>query len=156
VAVGNGIVNLSAMNPTRFISELDEGRIIAAIQAAESRTSGEIRVFVSKVATDDPRAAAEKHFVKLGMTKTAERNGVLLFIAPKSQNFAIIGDEGVHARCGQTFWEEVSAAMQENLRAADYTAALVLGIERAGEVLGHHFPSVTTDKNELPDELAGD
>ncbi|MGI8604037.1 MAG: TPM domain-containing protein [Verrucomicrobiales bacterium] len=139
-----------------FIWKIDEKRVLAAIKAAEARTSGELRVFISSKAAIDPLAAAEKAFLDLGMDKTRERNGVLIFIAPKSRNFAIVGDEGVHVRCAPSFWEDVSAAIGEKLRSGSYTESIILGIERASTLLAEHFPMSGQDKNELPDSLAGD
>lgn len=144
------------MKHTDFLKQLDHTKVTAAIGAAEKLTSGEIRVMVSRQAATDPIARAQKEFTRLGMTKTQARNGVLIFVAPVSQTFAIIGDEGIHRECGPAFWDELAAAMREHFKAADYTAGLVSGIARAGEFLGGHFPRQADDKNELPDDVITD
>lgn len=143
------------MKPNQFIAELDAAAIETAIQQAELTTSGEIRVVVSRRSVEDPVAAARGEFTRQGMHQTRHRNAVLLFIAPASQGFAIIGDEGVHAKCGDAFWTEVAAAMQENFRGGRYTAALLEGISRAGSLLATHFPRAADDANELPDSVLG-
>ena len=51
------------------------------------------------------------------MTETAERNGVLLFVAPESQSITVIGDRDVHARCGEAFWAAVAETMRDEFRA---------------------------------------
>lgn len=132
---------------------IDHPRIVAAIAAAEQRTSGEIRVFVSREPAEDPLAAAQKQFERLGMTQTAARNGVLIFVAPRSHTFAVIGDRGVHEKCGQEFWTQLAAAMTDRFRHGDFTGGLVLAIERAGELLAVHFPRRPDDRNELPDQI---
>lgn len=132
---------------------IDNAAVVAAIAAAELRTSGEIRVLVSRREAPDPVAAARLQFERLGMTKTAERNGVLIFLAPRSRTFAVLGDTGVHARCGETFWAELASAMTERFRAGDFTAGLVQGIERAGTLLAEHFPRRDDDSDELPNEV---
>lgn len=132
---------------------LDQARIVAAIVAAERRTSGEIRVLLAREKTDDPVAAARRHFERLGMTATKERNGVLILVAPRSHAFAVIGDTGVHAKCGEAFWAGLAAAMTEHFKRGDFTAGLVHGIERAGDLLAEHFPRQPDDRNELPDEI---
>jgi uncharacterized membrane protein len=78
---------------------------------------------------------------------------VLIFVAPRSRTFAIIGDEAIHARCGETFWHEVASAMEAEFRREDFTTGLVLGIDRAGALLAGHFPRGSGDKNELPDRV---
>lgn len=132
---------------------IDHARVVAAIQAAERRTSGEIRVLVAKQPADDPVAAAKGHFERLGMTRTAARNGVLIFVAPQSRTFAVIGDLGVHEKCGDAFWGELAAAMEQQFRRGAFTEGLVHGVERAGALLAEHFPRQPDDRNELPDEV---
>jgi uncharacterized membrane protein len=141
------------MKTELFIQQLDHARIEAAIAAAEAKTSGEIRVAVHRRKIDDTVAFAQAEFLRLGMQKTRERNAVLLFVAPLSQAFAIIGDEGVHQKCGAAFWDELAAAMQANFRAGDYTGALLQGIARAGALLAEHFPRQPDDTDELPDQV---
>jgi uncharacterized membrane protein len=136
-----------------FFWNLDDSRIVEAIGQAERQTSGEIRVYVSDSEVDDPVRAAEIQFEKMGMTATKDRNGVLIYIAPRSHKFAIVGDTGVHARCGQSFWENVATEMRKYLMLDRTTDALVFGIRMAGELLQEHFPRAADDINELPDAV---
>jgi len=129
-----------AMKVKHLFRELDHDRITATIVEAEKHTTGEIRVYVSHRKVDDPRHAAVHHFAKMGLNKTKDRNAVLIFIAPESQNFAVIGDEAVHAKCGETFWEDVVGAMREYFRRGEFTEGVVHGITTAGKALAEHFP----------------
>jgi uncharacterized membrane protein len=144
------------MNQEAFLSALDEARIVAAIQAAESRSRGEIRVHVANGPVPDARQAAEADFVRLGMAATAERNGVLILVAPESQSFAVIGDEAIDALCPPGFWGEVADGVAAEFRAARFTEGIVSAVGRVGEVLERHFPRRPgeTDRNELPDALS--
>lgn len=135
---------------------VDHDRIVAAIVSAEQKTSGEVRVLVSRRTTDDAVADAQRHFERLGMTATKERNGVLFFLAPQSRAFAVIGDTAIHARCGDPFWRDVAEAMSTHFRRGDFTGGLVHGIARAGELLAEHFPRSPDDRNELPDKIEED
>jgi uncharacterized membrane protein len=119
---------------------IEHERVLAAIRAAEARTSGEIRVLVVRHKVVDPVAAAKVYFTHLGMEKSRLRNGVLIFLAPLSRNFAVVGDAGVHERCGDAFWAELAAAMGTRFRQRAFTDGLVHGIERAGELLAGAFP----------------
>ena len=132
---------------------IDHDRVIAAIGRSERKTSGEIRVVVARHKARDPMVAAQRHFKQLGMTATRHRNGVLLFLAPLSHTFAIIGDTGVHEKCGDTFWRELATAMGEHFKRGAFTDGLVHGIERAGTLLAEHFPRQPGDHNELPNRL---
>jgi uncharacterized membrane protein len=145
------------MKPSAFLSTLDHDRIVAGIKEAEARSRAEIRVHVSSLKVDDAQKAAAAQFDKLGMAATAERNGVLIYVAPASQRFAVIGDTGIHERCGQPFWEDVAAAMQEDFRQARFTDGILKGVSQAGQALATHFPRTErADVNELADEVSED
>jgi uncharacterized membrane protein len=139
-----------------FINQLRHDDIVTAIRAAEQKTSGEIRVFISRKIVADPVAAAQAQFERLGMTKTRHRNGVLIFVAPTARKFAILGDEGVHQKCGDEFWRAVAAKMSGHFVKAEFTAGIVHGIHQAGELLAAHFPPQPGDTNELPDQVEED
>jgi uncharacterized membrane protein len=78
---------------------------------------------------------------------------VLIFVAPVSQKFAVIGDEAVHEKCGESFWTALAAVMAAHFKAGDFTTGLVAGIAQAGVLLARHFPRLPDDSNELPDEV---
>jgi uncharacterized membrane protein len=139
-----------------FFSKLDSDRIVGAIADAEKRSSGQIRVHVTRRKPSNIEERARRRFELLGMTRTAERNGVLIYIAPKLRRFQILGDSGIHEKCGDDFWKETAAAMEERFRRGDFTEGLVHGIGKVGEVLAAHFPRKAGDVNELPDEVTED
>jgi uncharacterized membrane protein len=139
-----------------FLNQLQHDEIVAAIQAAESGTSGEIRVFISRKRVDDPVAAAQAQFDRLGMAKTHHRNGVLIFVAPRARKFAVIGDTAVHQRCGDEFWRALAAEMSGHFKQSNFSAGIIHAIRKAGELLAAHFPPQPGDGNELPDEIEGD
>jgi uncharacterized membrane protein len=142
------------MRTHRFIRELEHDRIVNAIKAAEAKTSGQIRVFLQRGKfEEDALARAQKKFVQLGMEKTAERNAVLIFVAPRAQKFAVIGDDGVHQKCGEKFWQDLVSRMREHFLREDFTQALVEGIESTGALLAKYFPRTGPAPNELPDEI---
>ena len=132
---------------------IDHAKVVAAIAAAESRTSGEIRILVAREKAEEPVLAAEKHFERLGMTQTVERNGVLIFLAPRSHTFAIVGDTAIHEKCGNAFWQELAASMEAQFKRGEFTEGLVNGVQRAGELLAVNFPRRPDDRNELPNQV---
>jgi uncharacterized membrane protein len=142
------------MESQAFLDRLEHKRISAAIAAAEKRSSGEIRVFIQRgEVADDPLPFAEKKFLELGMQKTAERNAVLILVAPEAQKFAVVGDEGIHNKCGAEFWQHLVASMRGHFQREEFTDALVEAIETAGKSLALHFPRQSDDRNELSDQV---
>ena len=87
------------------------------------------------------------------MTGTRERNAVLLFIAPRSQTFAIVGDSGLHDRCGDEFWSDIRDTLAPEFAAGDYNEAIIHGIHRVARRLAEHFPRRDDDQNELDDSV---
>jgi uncharacterized membrane protein len=141
------------MKPHHFLKAVDHDRIVQAIAAAEKRTSGEIRVFISRHKTSDALHAAGLCFTKLQMTRTPLRNAVLIFIAPVSHQFAVVGDTAVHAKCGDNFWHEVVEGMEPSLKRGEFTEALVHGVEKVAALLAAHFPPSADGRNNLPDAV---
>ena len=136
-----------------FARRVDAARVKQAIEAAERQTSGEIVVSVSRFFWGSVQRAAEMTFERLGVRRTAERNGVLIFIVPSRRQFVLLGDEGIHAKVGQAFWDQAAEAISKRFRAGDMTGAIVDGVERIGAQLASHFPyQGERDVNELPDE----
>jgi uncharacterized membrane protein len=141
------------MKPHHFLKAVDHDRIVAAIGAGEKQTSGEIRVFISRQKTDDALHTAGLCFTKLKMDQTTLRNAVLIFVAPISHKFAVVGDTGVHAKCGDDFWREVVEGMEPSLKHGDFTEALIHGVEKVSSLLAAHFPPDAQPRNVLPDSV---
>jgi uncharacterized membrane protein len=136
-----------------LMRRLDVKRIEDALRAAEQRTSGEIRVSVSRFFWGDVRQAAERAFTRMGMTATRERNGILFFVVPARRRFVVLGDQGIHTKVGQQFWDKLAQALSAKFRTGDFTGGLVDAIALAGEELARHFPHTEADVNELPDRV---
>jgi len=128
------------MHPKKFKDHLQHDDVVAAIREAEQKTTGRIRVFISQKHVDDPVAAAAAEFERMGMTQLPERNGVLIFVAPRAHKFAVIGDTAVHARCGDEFWRKLTETMSSYFRKSEFHAGIVHGVQKAGELLAEHFP----------------
>ena len=142
------------MDQKEFLAQLDQERIVEAIRGAERNTSGEIRVHVQpKARGGELRWVAERTFERLGMTKTAARNGVLLFIASEEQRFVILGDKGIDEKVPAGFWDDIAAKLTIRFRNGEFTEGIVQAVEAAGEDLKEFFPRRDDDVNELPDEI---
>jgi uncharacterized membrane protein len=140
----------------RFFSKFDSDRVVAAIAAVEEKSSGEVRVHVTRRKPENLEERALRRFHLLGMAATKERNGVLLYIAPAVRQFRILGDVAIHEKCGAEFWKEVAVSLEEHFRKGEFTDGVLAGIERVGEALVRHFPLESSDRNELPDQVTED
>jgi uncharacterized membrane protein len=138
----------------KLMKTVDVSLVKAAIAAAERATSGEVRVSVARFFWGSVRRAAERAFARLGVARTKDRNGVLFFIVPARKKFVVLGDEGIHAKVGQEFWDCVAGKMSGHFKKGEFTEGLVEAIGEAGRELAAHFPfDAATDINELPDDV---
>lgn len=138
-----------------LLRKIDTEKVRAAIAAAERETTAELRVSLAPLFWGSVERAAHRAFDRLGMRATRERNGVLIFLVPGRRQFAVVGDQGIHARVGDAFWRDVAAAMQKHFRRGDFTAGLLDGIATIGEELRRHFPIAegVERPNQLPDDV---
>ncbi len=128
-------------------------RIRKAIKVAESRTSGEIRVFMEDRCRGELFDRAAYVFSTLKMHETKERNGVLLYIALDDRKFAVIGDVGINMVVNEHFWDEIKFEVISHFASDDIVTGLEEGIRMAGEALSSYFPHQRDDQNELADDI---
>jgi uncharacterized membrane protein len=144
------------MKASTFFSKEQQAQILAAVKEAELETSGEIRVHIETSLKGDVLERTAWLFRKMGMDKTAERNGVLFYLAVSDRKFAIIGDAGINAKVPAGFWDEISELLKKNFKEGKFTEGLSEGIIKAGDQLKTHFPRRLDDVNELPDDISFD
>ena len=138
-----------------FFTPAEKDQLVEAIRQAELRTSGEVRVFVeSRCRFIDPVDRAREIFYQLRMEQTAERNGTLIYVAVKDHQAAVFGDEGIHEKVGQGYWEEEIGKMLRQFRQHHLADGICQVVNDIGEALHRHFPYTQgRDKNELPDDI---
>ena len=142
------------MRTHNFLRRLDHNRIVQAIRKAEGKSSGQIRVFIQRWKFDgDALPRAQRKFVQMGMQQTRDRNAVLIFVAPRAHKYALVGDVGLHEKCGDEFWQKLVTDMRGHFKNQDFNRAIILAISEVGKVLTSHFPRTGDTINELPDEI---
>ena len=142
------------MEVQEFLTKEQEQQVIQAIQKAEKRTSGEIRVHFERNTKQDPLIRAEEVFYGLDMHKTKFKNGVLFYVAVDDHKFAIVGDQGIDKVVPDNFWESIKNEVLSEFSKGDHARGLELGILHAGEKLEEFFPVSEDDDNELLDEIS--
>jgi uncharacterized membrane protein len=111
------------MKVKHFLSALEHARVHAAIQDSEQGTSGDIVVYITHKRVTDPLTAAQREFRKLGLETAANKDGFLLFVAPASQKFAVVGGTALHDKTGQAWWDHLSALLTRHFKESRYTDA---------------------------------
>lgn len=142
------------MKASEFFTREQQELIRSAIKEAELDTSGEIRVHLETSVTGDVLDRAAWIFAKVGMHKTKNRNGVLIYLAVENKKFAIIGDTGINSKVPGDFWDRTKQLIESKFREQKYTEGIVEGILMAGQQLKEFFPHKRDDVNELPDDIS--
>ncbi|CAG4988990.1 hypothetical protein DYBT9275_00200 [Dyadobacter sp. CECT 9275] len=138
-----------------FFGEEEQQQIVAAIREAEKQTSGEIKVHVERNCnTPDAMERAKEVFGFLNLHQTAQKNGVLFYLAYEDRKFAVLGDSGIHEKVSDIFWNSTKDLLRSYFSQNQFTQGLCLGIKEAGEQLKKHFPYRSDDINELPDDIS--
>lgn len=138
-----------------FFADDEKQRIVDAIRDAELTTSGEIRVYIeSRCRFVDPLDRAVELFWALKMDYTQDRNAVLVYVAVRDHQFAVLADKGIHEKVGDEFWQKEVTAMKRHFQQEQYADAIIHVVRDVGIALQSHFPyNRETDKNELPDDI---
>lgn len=137
-----------------FFKESEKEAIVEAIKKAELKTSGEIRVHIESKCKGSELSRATQVFKILGMHKTKERNGVLIYLAFSDRKFAIIGDGGINKVVPDNFWDDIKQMMLNRFARRKFGKGIAEAIDRVGEKLREFFPHQSDDVNELPDEIS--
>ncbi len=138
----------------KFMSVSDLDMVAQAVAEVERHTSAEIRVHLDPRCPGDAVARAVEVFERLGMHRTAERHGVLIYAAVEDRKLAVIGDAGIHARVGEAYWRSLVAGVTKHFREERPGDGFLHAVRDVGQALRRHFPRRPDDPNELTDEVS--
>lgn len=138
-----------------LLSEEQEQALVDAISQAELHTSGEIRIHLEKsTGNSSAEQRAKQWFGKLEMHKTAEKNGVLFYLAIQDRQLALWAGEGINGRVPADFWQEIIDLMISKFKEGHFSEGLIEGVEKTGKALGEFFPRKDDDVDELSNEIS--
>ncbi len=139
----------------RILPPAEQERVVTAIATAELGTTGEIKVHVERHCPgQDPYRRAVALFGELGLTKTRDRNAVLIYLAIEHRRFALIGDTAIHAAVGDPFWQAASVVLRAALVRGAYGEGLAQAVTAVGQELAQRFPRTAEKTNEIDDSIS--
>ena len=143
-----------------YLSDDDLFRISNKIKETEKTTSGEIRVSIKEkkpiLSTSSLDVLAKKEFYKLGVDKTRDKTGILIFILLEKKQFYILADKGINEIVPENTWDGIKEEMQRMFREGDFCKGIIHGIDEAGLLLRKYFPIKPDDTNELSNKVVLD
>jgi len=141
-----------------YFSDDDFLRISDKVKETEKITAGEIRVSIKDEVSfsekkKSVRELAEKEFYKLGMDKTRDKTGILIFILLTEKKFYILADSGINDKVEQSTWNTIRDKMQERFKEGNYLEGILFAIDEIGKILAQFFPIKPDDTNELSNKV---
>ena len=135
----------------------DQTKIVDGIRAAERVTSGEVKVHVeTRCPGGDPYKRAVDLFQRLGLTKTKDRNAVLIYVATRDRKFTILGDKGIHEEVGSAFWADAVQRMKVAFARGAFGEGIAGAVQSVGQRMAAKFPRKLDDVNEIDNEITTD
>jgi len=97
---------------------------------------------------------ARRAFAERGLTRTAARTGILIFVALLERRVVVLADEGIdRVLAPGESWQQVVDLARDGLRHGRAAEGLEAAVRRCGEILAAHVPAPPRDVNELPDAV---
>jgi len=142
-----------------FLTKDEQEEIVRCIHEQELRTSGEIRLAVRfrRGLFEKNKSVHQvglKEFYRLGMNKTKDKTGVLLFFLVDEREFCIIADEGIDKKVEPKTWEIIAGELQEHLHKKQVKDGILKELRNIGDILAKHFPRKSDDRDELTNEIS--
>jgi uncharacterized membrane protein len=142
----------------KFLNDDELLRISNKIKEEEKKTAGEICVSIKEHRSflqkkKSVRQLAEEEFFKLGIDKTRDKTGIIIFFLLEAREFYILADEGINKKVEEKTWDKIKDEMQSHFLEGKFSKGIIHGIERVGTILSEHFPIKPDDTNEISDRV---
>ena len=97
--------------------------------------------------------ATLEQFMALGLHRTRDRTGVLLYASLAEHRAEVFADDGIYAKAPPEVWGEVVDLLVAGLGRGAPADGFVAAVERTGQILSACLPPRDDDANELPNNL---
>lgn len=133
--------------------------IAAAIAEAERDTYAEIRVAIhdereTELSGKPLADVAKAEFAKLGMHKTAARNGLLLLVLYSERKFYMYADVGIHSKTQPETWTDVAAQLGNDFKQGHFEEGVTNALKKITEHLRGVLSKPAERSNELSNEVS--
>ena len=141
-----------------FLNDDELLRISNKIKQAEKTTAGEICVSIKEHKSffqkrKSVRQLAEEEFFKLGIDKTRDKTGILIFILLENRQFYMLADKGINEKVEPKTWDAIKDEMQKMFLKGNFGKGIIHGVEEVGRILSTYFPIKPDDTNELSNRV---
>jgi uncharacterized membrane protein len=130
----------------------DQRLIADAIRIAEKRTAAEFKVHVEP-SNPNPQARARALVDKLKVSRTAARNGVLVYAAIRDRRCVVVADVGLRAQAESAAWKGIVERASVEFRNGRFGHGLAQAVLALSEELRGSQPRRADDVNEVDDGI---
>lgn len=143
---------------TNILTKKEAQNIVDFIAKIESKSSTEIKIIIAKkkgfFQKNKPvMDLALKEFYKNNLHKTRDRTGILIYIILKDREIAIIGDEGIHQKVGEKYWDNLVRKTITHFKLDNFYNGILETLKELEVPLSEHFPIKEDDTNEISNDL---
>ena len=138
---------------SNYLTDQEMASLVEAIQTAENHSSGEIRIHIDSNTEGNNAETAFKVFERLCKGRTAAKNAVLFHVNFEQHYLTIIGDEGIHEKVHQNFWDQMHDRITQEFSKKNYHNGLKNAVLETGKELKKYFPISGENPNELSNEI---
>lgn len=128
------------MGGRRPLTDEELQRLEAKVAEIEARSTARIEVAIVRREWLGLEHMARRLLERHGRRGLEGHPLVLILLVTGHRQFLIRGDEAVHAKVGQDFWQHVRERMLEELREGRLYDGLATGIQLLGDALMTAFP----------------
>ena len=136
-----------------YLTDHQMASLVEAIKTAEDHSTGEIRIHIDSQTEGNNAEIAFEVFKTLCAGQTVEKNAVLFHVNFEQQYLTIIGDEGIHHKVHQSFWDQMHDTITREFARGNYYEGLQKAVLETGLELKKYFPISGENPNELSNEI---
>ena len=111
------------------------------------------RIVLRRAKRDRAHAAAMRQFWAQGLHLTAQRTGVLIFVAGAERYAEVIADAAIDEKVMPETWQKVVDTLIAAIKSGKPADGFVAAIEMCSAVLAEHFPPGAITRDELPNKV---
>lgn len=142
----------------KILTKDELNQLSRQISGIEEKTKAELRVVVRhrrhwSERKMTSRQIAEREFRALGMAKTKEGTGILVFILVGERQFELLADHGIINVLPEKYWEDLAGKLSEHFSKQRFFHGLTTSLAEVGEVLEERLPAKGPNTDEFPNEI---
>ncbi|MFW5837290.1 MAG: TPM domain-containing protein [Desulfovibrionaceae bacterium] len=99
---------------------------------------------------EEVHEAALTNFFNLGLHRTRDETGIIIFVSVFERKVWILADKGINDKVDPDVWKDVADELTRSIREGRRGEALCAAVRRCGDLVAEKLPVKHDDTDELP------